>query len=103
VNRTQIASMLEWIKRHDSFLVVDEITVIAWGDVLRPDIDPAWCKQYLIEYYSKADPQRVTAGRINEAWFRERDRNVVLHELEQPEATPMPGWFRDKLKNVGRF
>ena len=103
MNRSQIASMLEWIKRHDSFLVVDEITVIAWGDVLRADIDPAWCKRYLIEYYSKADPQRVTAGRINEAWAHERERNLPLEQYALEEATPMPGWFRDKIRNVGRF
>ena len=101
MNTVETAAMLEWVSRHDTFLVVDELTVRAWCDVLHKDIDARWCKTYLVHYFGKADPKKLTAGRINEAWLHYKEREQPVKQIESSE--PMPEWFRESMKEIGRL
>jgi hypothetical protein len=101
MNKEQIAGMLTWINRHDSFVIADPVTVNAWHDVLKYSITAEWCKEYLINYYSRADPPRITAGAINEAWLRQLDGNAVIECRESKRnAVPMPDYIKEQLREL---
>jgi hypothetical protein len=99
MNHKEVAAMLSWVSRHDRFLVVDELTVRAWLDVLKPQITSQWAKEYLVAYYSKAEPPRLTAGQLNEAWAR-RQEVTALAQLDaaKQQATQMPDWFKEQVQ-----
>jgi hypothetical protein len=101
MNKEQIAGMLEWINRHDPFIVVDPLTVNAWHDVLKNTITAEWCKGFLISYYAKPNAPRITVGIINEAWSR-RKENAAIQELQEAaaNAVPMPQYMRQKLQHL---
>lgn len=94
--------MLEWLSRHERYLVVDELTVRAWRDVLKSNIDVQWVKKYLVMYYAKPDQPPITAGRINEAWYRHQEMQAPRNTIS-PQSVPMPDWFKEKIGNTGRI
>jgi hypothetical protein len=102
MNLVEVTAMLEWVSRHDNYLVVDELTVMAWNDVLYTDIDSNWAREYLVDYFRKAEPKRLSAGLINEAWLRNKERNKAT-QIDPASATPMPEWFRQSIKDIGRL
>lgn len=101
MNAKEVAAMLSWISRHDRFMVVDELTVRAWLDVLKPSITSHWAKDFLVSYYAKADPPRITAGRLNEAWSHQQDAAAIeYHYAAQQQATQMPDWFKQQVQEL---
>jgi hypothetical protein len=101
MNKQEIAGMLEWISRHDPFIVVDPLTVNAWHDVLRGTITAEWCKEFLIAYYAKPSQPRITVGIINEAWSR-RNEKAAINELQNAaaNAVAMPHYVRQQLRQM---
>lgn len=101
MNKEQIAGMLTWINRHDSFVIADPVTVNAWHDVLNPSITAEWCKDFLISYYSRPISTRLTAGVINEAWSRLKETNAITNLYEsRRNAVPMPQYVKDQLAQL---
>ena len=107
MNNKEISAMLEWISRVDRFVQPDPLTVKAWGDVLKADIESVWVKEYLVRYYNNPEATTVTAGIINQAWINRRNGTVhACTVCDGPDGcstrppTPMPEWFRDQLAQI---
>jgi hypothetical protein len=107
VNTKQISAMLEWISRVDRFVQPDLLTVRAWSDVLRDDMDSTWAKEFLVRHYNHPEATTVTAGMINHAWANRRNGNINACTVCEPgqgchdrTPTPMPDWFREQFAAI---
>ena len=104
VNTKEISAMLEWISRVDRFVQPDPLTVRAWSDVLKADMESVWAKDFLVRHYNNPEASTVTAGIINHAWANRRNGNMNACTVCNPgdgcndrEPAPMPAWFKDQF------
>lgn len=100
--------MLKFMQPHERYLVVDDLTVESWHDVLRagaPDLDSRWTREFVTAYYAK-HAGGLSAASIVKAW---RDRQAAEREAQERRAlleaprTPMPDAVRAALRNLGRL
>lgn len=66
--------MLTYVSELDQFMQPNEITIKAWNDVLAPDMDARWVKQYIVRHYGKGETSKLVPGILNDAWHWSRQR-----------------------------
>lgn len=73
----ETAVMLEYLKAHEPYLDISEIQVTAWQETLLPTIEAKWCREFIADYYSQPERDRLTAGEINYRWRKHLSNREV--------------------------
>lgn len=76
MNHKEIAIMLTFASTIDGRLQPDQATVLAWAEVLKPDIDHKWAAEYVKKHYGLMDAMLVPSA-LNRAWG---ERKRLTHE-----------------------
>jgi hypothetical protein len=85
MNQTEIVKMLTFMKPHEPYMVVDDVTVMSWAAVLNknaPDLSAAWLYEFVADYYG-TNEGGLTAAKVCEGWRRKKvaDYGAIMKPL----------------------
>lgn len=104
----EVVSLLKGIAQVKDYFQVDEDRVAAWAAILDSDLDYGWAMKHLARLLgeSRRTPE---PSDFNVAW-RERKKMqrkeahyAALSNVPAVERVPMPSWFKEQVKGVGRY
>lgn len=111
MNKVEVHGMLRYMQPHERFLVVDEITVESWFDVLsaKPDLDAKWVQAWLRDFYA-VNAGGVSASAILKAWgehcsasyWDARDSQAAIEVASDEVRAEAIEKIRRVLQEVGR-